>query len=260
MSSNKKAILVVSFGTSYPETRKKTIEATENKISKAYPDYDIKRAFTSKMVIKKIGLQESIEINTPQRALDDLIAQEYTDVIIQSLHIINGYEYHDLAKLYQHYKSRFSSLKLGSVLLNSSSDYIQLVEIIMKNTPWLKHDEALVLMGHGTHHSANSAYPALNYVFLQKGYEHVFVGTVEGYPELPEIIDFLSKKSFKKVHLMPLMLVAGDHAINDMAGDEDDSWKSVLEEAGFEVEIHLHGLGELPEVQDIFISHIEDSN
>lgn len=253
------AILVVSFGTSYAQTRSKTIDATETRIAESYPSYDIRRAFTSKMIIKVLRERDNLIVDTPEEALQKLYEEGYSKVIVQPLHIINGSEYHDTLMVCSKYKKGFARFSVGTALLNTTADYKQVVEIIAKNSPELNDGEALLLMGHGTVHSANAAYPALDYTFKQMGYKHVHVGTVEGYPELPEVMEMIASQNYRKIYLMPLMLVAGDHAQNDMAGDEDDSWKTILVQHGYEAEPILIGLGEMPEIQEMVVAHLKQA-
>ena len=253
----KKAILVVSFGTSYHETRKKTIKACENRIDRKFSGYDIKRAFTSGMIINILSKRDGIEINNPEEALKELYHDGYQEVLVQPLHIINGSEFHGLVRTVNQYKDYFNDLKMSRALLRDTEDYFELASVFEKETPDLKENEAVVMMGHGSEHPANSSYPCLDYVFKDKGLKNYYVGTVEGYPELDDIISYLKKDGISKVYLLPLMLVAGDHAQNDMAGDED-SWKNTLEKEGFEVEIELKGMGEYEGIQNMYLKKIAD--
>ena len=253
----KKAVLVVSFGTSYEETRKKTIEACEKKISSELSEYDFHRAYTSNMIIRKIKKRDGIEINNPLQALDKLHEEGYEEVIVQTLHIICGEEFNKLKDQIEEYKPKFKKLILGRPLLTYIDDYKEVVEAIETQIPQMCDDEAVVFMGHGTFHESHSAYPAIEYMLRDHGI-NAYVGTVEGYPELDHVIKKLKADNIKTVNLMPLMLVAGDHAINDMAGDEEDSWKSMLEEEGFEIKVHLKGLGENSKIQDKFVKRAHD--
>ena len=253
----KKAVLVVSFGTSYEETRKKTIEACENKINADLSGYDFHRAYTSNMIIRKIKKRDGIEINNPIQALDKLHEEGYEEVIVQTLHIICGEEFNKLKDQIEEYKPKFKKLILGRPLLTYIDDYKEVVEAIETQIPKMELDEAVVFMGHGTLHESHSAYPAIEYMLRDHGI-NAYVGTVEGYPEIDHVIKRLKETDVKTVNLMPLMLVAGDHAINDMAGDEEDSWRSILESEGFEVKIYLQGLGENSKIQDKFVRHAHD--
>ncbi|SHK40464.1 sirohydrochlorin cobaltochelatase [Tepidibacter formicigenes] len=256
--SNKKAVLVVSFGTSYADTRKVTIEACENKIDKAFPDYEMRRAFTSNIIIKKLKERDNIEVDTPKEALTKLKEEGFSEVVVQPLHIMNGAEYDDLAADVNNFKNDFDKLVMGNPLLTSVEDYKNLVEALKDQMPELKDNEAVVFMGHGTHHYANATYACLDYVLEDMGIR-AYVGTVEGYPEIDNVIKKLKRNNIEKVTLMPLMLVAGDHANNDMAGDEEDSWKSILKKEGFVVETYLHGLGENEKVQDMYVEHAKEA-
>ena len=254
----KKAILVVSFGTSYAETRKKTIEACERAIKMAFPEYEVRRAFTSKRIIKILKDRDNILIDTPREALQKLRDEGFADVSVQSLHIIPGSEFHDVVLAVKEYESAFASLRIGMPLLAAPADYEAVATTLARQFPNLADDEAVALMGHGSVHPANAAYPALEHVLEDCGCPRIWIGTVEGYPELDHVIARLRRYHIRKVTLMPLMLVAGDHAQNDMAGDDDDSWKSILEKQGFEVNIYLHGLGENTAIQQIFVQHVHD--
>jgi sirohydrochlorin cobaltochelatase len=253
----KKALLVISFGTSYAETRKKTIAATEKRLQKAFPDHDFYRAFTSRMIINKLKQRDNESVDVPRDALKKLKAAGYTHVRCQTTHIINGYEYEITLKELKDFEADFESLILGRPLLTTVEDYEETIDIVMGQVPKLKKDQALVYMGHGTDHHANATYPCLDYMFKMKGFDNVYVGTVEGFPELENIVPVLKDKKYKKVYLAPFMLVAGDHATNDMASDDEESWKSVLEDEGFKVECILEGLGEYSGIQDLFAAHLK---
>lgn len=257
--NKKRAILVVSFGTSYHDTREKTIDKIEEDIQKAYPDYKIYRAFTSKMIIDILRKRDNIHIDTVDEAIRRMIIDGVTDLIIQPTHIINGIENDFMLEDLRRYKDKFATLKVGSPLLTSTADFKELVAILEDNFKNVNKDEALIFMGHGSSHHANAVYPALDYAFKDHGFKNFFVGTVEGYPEIDSVIKFLKEFKPKKVHLTPLMVVAGDHALNDMASDEEDSWKTLLENEGYEVDCIVKGLGEYPEVRDMFIKHINDA-
>lgn len=252
----KKAILVASFGTSYEETRKKTIEAIENSIQEAFPDYPVYRAFTSAIIKKKLE-GKGVFIFNVKEALEQMLKDGVEELLIQPTHIINGTEYDMLRNDVTPYLSKFQSVKMGRPLLTSYEDYKELGTIMKKAFP-VNEKEALVLMGHGSVHPANSAYPAFEYVLRDLGYENIFVGTVEGYPELNEVKKQLVKGNYQKVCLVPMMIVAGDHANNDMIGDED-SWKLELEEDGYQVRYILTGLGELSGVQKMFIRNLKEA-
>lgn len=254
----KKALLVVSFGTSYKETREKTIDIIERDLDQLAEGYDLRRAFTSFMIMKKLKNRDGIHIDNPKEALERLLSEGYEEVIVQPTHILNGEEYEKMHRLMEPYKNKFKSIKVGLPMLTSSNDYDLTVEAIMSEIGELKEDEALVLMGHGTGHFVDCAYAALDYRFKARGYKNVFVGTVEGFPEVEDMMPFVKESKANKVKLLPFMIVAGDHAINDMASDEEDSWKSIFLNEGFDVEIILKGLGEFKGIRDIFKKHVKE--
>ncbi|QXM07357.1 sirohydrochlorin cobaltochelatase [Crassaminicella indica] len=247
-------MLVVSFGTSYADTRKVTIDAVEEKIQKAFPEYEVRRAFTSDIIIKKLKDRDNILVDTPEKALNKMKEEGFEEVIVQPLHVIAGAEYNDLLEVVKKYENTFKKIAVGTPILNTPDDYKVAVEALKSQLPELKEGQAVVVMGHGTHHPANASYACLQSVLDDEGL-NVFVGTVEGYPALEDVIEKLKAKNIKEVTLMPYMLVAGDHANNDMAGDEEDSWKTILKSKGFTVNTYLHGLGENEKYQDIYIEH-----
>ena len=255
----KKAIVAVSFGTSVESTRKLTIEACEEAIRAAFPEYDARRAFTSRKIIAILKQRDNLDVDTPEQALQRLYQEGYVEVIVQPLHIIAGLEFHDVAKTTKQFTSRFQSLRIGMPLLAATDDYFSVADALKSQFSEIGAREAVVLMGHGTAHPANAAYLALERILHHHGMERVFIGTVEGYPERDHVIATLQKLEITTVTLAPLMLVAGDHALNDMAGDDEDSWKTQLQRAGFRVNIRMQGLGELPAIQNIYVQHIRDA-
>ena len=252
-----KGILVVSFGTSHLDTMEKTISVIEREISERFQEYRVYRAFTSGMIIRKLKRTENLAVDTVQEALNRMKEDGIEDVIVQPTHIINGVEYDRMMNDLMENMFLFRRIRVGKPLLSSVEDYKKSIHAVMAETE-LRDGEMLVLMGHGTDHHANSAYPTLEYTFHALGYNQVLVGTVESFPELKNVMAKLKIAEKKKVALMPFMLVAGDHAKNDMAGDED-SWKSELEEEGYEVRVILQGLGEFEGIRKIFIEHIEEA-
>lgn len=252
---DKKAILVVSFGTSYAQTREKTIGAIEEDFRRAFPEYTIRRAFTSKMIIKKLRERDGIEVDTVAQALEKLAAEGYSTVICQPTHVMGGFEFDDVKREVENWKGRFDHIACGWPLLTSSEDYEQVTEALVQEFSDIPSDAALVLMGHGTEHPANATYPALDYRLKARGCKNFFVGTVEGYPDLPTVMQEVAAIGANKVFLAPLMVVAGDHAINDLCGEEEDSWKSCFEQAGYQTEPILKGLGEYPAFRRIYLEH-----
>ncbi len=255
----KKAILVVSFGTSYHETREKTIDAIEHAIAEAFPDYQVYRAWTSKMIMKKLLKRDGIKINNVVEAMDQMAADGITDVIVQPTHVINGIENDLMIQDALSRRAHFQSIRFGTPLLTSTGDNEALVSIISSEFSDLKKDEALVLMGHGTTHYANSIYAAMDYTFKDMGHPNIFLGTVEAYPSMETLLKMVKEQNPKRVVLTPFMIVAGDHATNDMAGEDPDSWKCQFEKAGFPVDCVLKGLGEYPQIHQLFIRHIQEA-
>ena len=253
----KKAVLVVSFGTSYEETRKKTIEACEKKISLELNEYDFYRAYTSNIIIEKIKKRDGIDINNPLQALDELYEQGYEEVIVQTLHIICGVEFNKLKYKIEEYKTKFKKIILGRPLLTYIDDYKEVIEAIKIQIPQIYDDEAIVFIGHGTLHESNLAYQVIENMLRDCGI-NAYVGTVVGYTKLNHIIKKLKSENIKTINLMPFMLSIGYHAINDIQGDKEHSWKSILEKEGFEIKIHLKGLGENYKIQDKFAKHAND--
>ncbi len=243
----KKGIIVASFGTTYENTRRLCIESIENRIQEKYEDYLVLRAFTSKTVIRILKERDNIHIFNPEEAIEEMKVQGIEEIYIQPLHIIPGHEYEKLSKY---------NLKLGLPLLSLEEDYMKIAEGI--GVSELGNNEALIFMGHGSDHEADEAYETLENIYHEKGFTNIFIGTVEGSKTIEEIIKELKEKNIKKVKLKPFMLVAGDHAINDMASEDDDSWKSILEKEGFQVEVCLKGLGEYKIIQEIFLEHLEE--
>ena len=255
---NKKAILVVSFGTSYNDTRDATIGAVEKAIAQATPDYEVRRAFTSQIIIDKLKSRDNLEIDNVKQAMERLIADGVGTLICQPTHVMNGFEYDDMKREVEAYAQNFETLKFGTPLLTSTQDYVDVVAAVQKEFA-VPEDTALVLMGHGTKHFANNTYAALAYHFNHSKSKNIFVGTVEGFPDLDSTIQDVKTLGVKKVILAPLMVVAGDHATNDMAGDEEGSWKTVFKSEGFEVECVLKGLGEYQSIRDIYVAHVAEA-
>jgi sirohydrochlorin cobaltochelatase len=254
----KKGILVVSFGTSFDETRKLTIEACEKQIAAEFTDYEVRRAFTSHMIIK-ILKERGLNIDKPEEALEKMYRDGFSEVIVQPLHIIPGEEFHEkILKNVAKYEEAFEKIEVGRPMLTYTDDYYETVDAVKDQLPVLNDGDAVVFMGHGTHHPANACYTMLQRAFDREGLS-VYVGTVEGFPTLDDILPALKADAVRKVTLMPFMIVAGDHASNDMAGDEEDSWKTILKKEGFDVEIYLHGLGENKRIQAKYVHHVKDA-
>ena len=256
MKTNKKAILVASFGTSHEDTREKTIGAIEKDIAAAYPDYEIRRAFTSGMILKVLANRDNLHIDNVKEAMERLVEEGFEEVFVQPTHVIPGDEYDDMVYEVMEFSGKIEKLSIGMPLLYSTEDCGAVIRAVVDQVPELKEKDALVLMGHGSEHPINAVYAALDYQFKQLGYSNVFVGTVEAYPDIEIVAEQVESFHPNKIILMPLMVVAGDHAVNDMAGEDDDSWKSVFEKAGYQVECILRGLGEFQSIRDIYLEHI----
>ena len=260
----KKALLVVSFGTSFEEALPAIVNIEET-CKKAFPDYDFYRAFTSGMIIRKWARTKNVIIHNPDEVMKRLVAEGYEEVICQPTHIINGLEYDKMMNMLLAYKDQIPTIKVGTPLLTEEEDYKEACEIVMQELEKpLAKDEAFVFMGHGTSHTAKISYSQMQTQMEQLGYENVFIGTVEGEPEdtaCEAVIEKLKNAGYKKVILRPLMVVAGDHANNDMAGDDDDSWKSQFEASGeFDsIDTQIAGLGEIKAIQDLYVAHTADA-
>lgn len=258
MKEAKRGILVVSFGTSILGTLKNCIEDTENEIKNEFKEYAVRRAFTSGIIIKKLKNQKKIYIDTVPEALDKMRDEGFREVYVQPLHIMPGDEYDKVVHCIDEYQGSFSKLVLGRPVLYRQSDYVIAARALEKQLPPLSQNEAVVLMGHGSSHPSNSSYALFQYVLDDLEIRNTFVATVEGYPAIDNVIPKLKKNNIEKVTLMPFMLVAGDHATNDMAGEDNDSWKQILKSKGFEINTYLHGLGENKAFQEIYVQHIRD--
>ena len=251
-----KAILAVSFGTSVPGAEA-AIANIESALRAACPERELRRAYTSRIICRKLA-REGRPVPSPEEALEALAAAGVRDVLIQPTHLTPGDEYDKLCRIAEPYRERFDDFRIAKPLI-ASPEYDEREELVCSAHYPPQAGEALVLMGHGSGHIANMIYPALQTAFRFKGAESVFVGTVEGWPELDDVLAQLKRGAWKRVALAPLMLVAGDHAMNDMAGDEPDSWKSRLEAEGYAVRCHLEGVGMWDEVCALYRRHLEEA-
>ena len=251
----KKAVLVVSFGTSHLDTLEKTIAAIEKAVSKALPDFTLRRAFTSTIIMRKLKRRDGLEIDDVTAALSRLVEEGYTQVVIQPTHILCGEEYEKLLALTVPFIRKLT-ISMGTPLLQTIDQHYDLAKVMVNLLPQPADDEAILFMGHGSPHHANAAYALLQYLADDLGAKNMYLGTVEGLPTLDQVIRHMKKNpAIKKVTVLPLMVVAGDHANNDMAGDDEDSWKNVLIREGYQVTCLLRGLGESPEIQALFAAH-----
>lgn len=250
MEKNDKAsVLMVHFGTTFDDTRKNTIDAVNDEAKKEFPDMEIREAYTSRIIMRRLK-ERGIVKDNPAEALDKLAKEGYTHIIVQPTNVINGVESKTLEQQLEMYKDKFKEIRTGSALLSTPEDYKAVAEIIDKEVGKVTDNEAVVLVGHGTHDSGNAAYPAMDYTAKSMGYKF-YVGTIEGFPEFDDVVKGLKKDNIKKVILIPFMFVAGDHANNDIAVD----WKEALEKEGFTVEVKLTSLGMMEDIRKMFIDH-----
>ncbi len=251
------AILLTAFGTSVPKANK-AYKNIEEEFRKAFPDKDIQWAYTSSFIRKKLR-KRGQKIHSPAMALSKLAEDGYDQIFVQSLHVIPGSEYHNLlntAKRFEGMPEGIKNITIVDPLLTSNADMHNVSKAMIENIPEERNpDEAVVFMGHGSHHAANIYYPGMQY-YLWNRDNLLFVGTVEGAPKLDEVLQNLQQNQIEKVWLSPLMAVAGDHAKNDMAGEEADSWKSVLESKGYKVKTVLKGMAEYDNIVSVWIDHL----
>lgn len=250
----KKALVIVSFGTTYERARR-SIDAVECALAQAAEGYDVFRAYTSSIVRKVLKSRGEI-VPSLEEALEKLANESYDTVFVQPTHLLCGNEYDEKIRAsYMRYAGRFLRGGIGKPLIANNDDLLKLAEILAALKP--DDADALLLMGHGTTHFANMVYPAMQTALRLQGHPNIVVGTVEGWPTLENAIDELRALGAKHIELRPMMLVAGDHAQNDMAGDDADSWKSHLTAAGFDVHCTVEGLGELEDVQRMYVEHLK---
>ncbi|MBR1397970.1 MAG: sirohydrochlorin cobaltochelatase [Selenomonadaceae bacterium] len=265
-AANKDAIVILSFGTTYKETREKTIVATAQAIKNAHSDVEVRIAFTSHIVIDHIKKNEGkCDYMTPEETLAQLKKEGYTRVALVSFDLIPGMEYDYARGVFNNCKEQFKVMTLSTPLMywqgqeEQPDDVLEFVKAVKSQLPKVDKKEAILFMAHGTPHPANAYYSVLNTRLHYAGMNNAYVYTVEGWPRLEQAIHRLKRKGYKKVLLVPLMMVAGDHATNDMAGNEEDSHKSILEKEGFTVRTYLHGVGENKNVQKIFVERANDA-
>ena len=256
----KKALLVVSFGTSYPETRSKTIDVIEEMLKEKFPDRTFYRAWTSGMIRKKIKERDNMVILSVEEALDQMEKDGITDLLVQPTHLIAGEEYDKIMNHICLNQNRFQSISLGEPLIKSYRDVYHLVRILESKYSELTDKDMLVLMGHGSARMEFDAYEELKRQFLKNGHGNYVIGTVEFTPGIEPVLEKVMERKPERVFLAPLLLVAGDHATNDMAGDGTDSWKNQIKTLGPEVICNVKGIGEYPEVQKMYVWHAEHAN
>ncbi len=262
---DKDAILVLSFGTTFQDSRAKTIEATVDAIKAAHPGVKVVTAFTSHIIIDRIKANEGLDIPTPEKALEQLKAEGYTRIAMTSLDIIPGMEYTYKDAVYNLHKNDFKKMTFGTPLMywqgqeGQDDDITATMQALSTQFPKMGKKDAVLIMAHGTPHPANAYYAVMQDRLNELGLSNALIFSVEGWPHLDTVIPQLKAKGIKNVTLMPLMMVAGDHANNDMAGDEPDSFKSILEQEGFKVDAYIHGLGENAAVQKLFVEKADQA-
>lgn len=262
MEEVRPVILVVSFGTSYNSTRDKTIGAIERKIDAAYGDeYDVRRAFTSQFIINKLATRDNLIIDNMEMALQRCIDDGVTTLVVQPTHVMAGSEDDDMVQTVKEYADKFERVSIGTPLLTTPQNYRDAVKILTDVTSsYDDGDTSIVYMGHGTQHPGNITYANLQTYVDEAGFgDRYFTGTVEATPTLEDMINKAEERGNDRVVLRPFMIVAGDHANNDMAGDEAGSWKTEFKKAGFDVECVIEGLGEIPAIQDMFVSKTSEA-
>ena len=274
-------ILVVSFGTSFNDSRVADIKGIEDALQEAFPDWSVRRAFTAQIIINHVQARDGEYIDNMDQALDRAVANGVKNLIIQPTHLMHGAEYDELMEAVEAYQGQFETVKVAEPLLGEvgtdatviNGDKAVVAEAItteaVKGAGYDSLDAAkedgvaFVFLGHGTSHTAKVSYSQMQTQMGELGYDNVFIGTVEGEPEetaCEAVIDAVAQAGYKKVILRPLMVVAGDHANNDMAGDDEDSWKSIFTASGkFDsVDTQITGLGSIDAIQQLYVAHTKD--
>ncbi len=253
-----KELLVVSFGTSFNDNRVATIGAIENALEEALPDFSVRRGFTAQIIIDHVARRDGEIIDNFGEALDRAIENGVKTLVVQPTHLMNGLEYTDVENELAEYADAFEQIALGAPLLTTDEDFAEVEKVITEWTADYDDGEtAIVFMGHGTEADSNAIYVKMQELLTADGFENYFVGTVEATPSLDDVLAAVQAGDYKRVVLEPLMIVAGDHANNDMAGDEDGAWKKTFEDAGYEVECLLRGLGENEAIQNLLVKHAQ---
>ena len=251
-------LLVVSFGTSYNDSRRLTIGAIEDAIEKAFPDFAVRRGFTSQIIIDHVKSRDNVAIDNVGEALERAEKNGVRNLVIQPTHLMNGLEYTDLVNEVAEYSDAFDKVAIGKPLLTTDDDFRAVMKAITEATAQYDDGEtAICFMGHGTEAESNQVYAKMQDMLTEAGYKNYYVGTVEAAPSLDDVLAAVKEGSYQKVVLEPLMIVAGDHANNDMAGDEEGSWKTAFEDAGYEVTCLVNGLGQLEAIQQLFVEHAQ---
>ena len=243
----KKAILVTSFGTSHRDTREKCLDLIQREVEEKYGSENVERAYTSGIIRRIIEKNEGVHIFDQEEGLKVLKDKGFEEIIIMSLHILDGIEYSKL-------DDKFG--KISKPLLADDEDFEKIVE--NKEFNDLEGNDAIVFMGHGTESEADYAYQKLQDEYLKAGKNNIFIATVEGKVTIKDVIEKMKEKDFKRILLKPLMIVAGDHAKNDMSSDDEDSWKTILKNEGYEVTSVLKGMGEYKFIREMFMDKLKD--
>ena len=274
-------ILVVSFGTSFNDSRAKDIKGIEDALAEAYPDWSVRRAFTAQIIINHVQAREGEKIDNVDQALERAVANGVKNLVVQPTHLMHGAEYDELIEALEAYEDKFESVKVAEPLLGEVGSDATVINADKKAVAVAVADAAakeagfdsvkdmqeagiaLVLMGHGTSHAAKVSYSQMQTQMNELGYENVFIGTVEGEPEetaCENVIDAVAEAGYKTVVLRPLMVVAGDHANNDMAGEDEDSWLSMFEASGKfdEIKTQISGLGRIEAIQKLYVEHTKN--
>lgn len=251
-------LLVLSFGTSFNDNRRLTIGAIENDLEAAFPEYSVRRGFTANIIIDHVNRRDGILIDDIEASLKRAVANGVKTLVVQPTHLMNGIEYDELTNKVAQYADAFEKVVFGKPLLTSDDDFKRVETAI---TDWTKEyddgETAICFMGHGTEAESNKIYQQMQDLLAADGFENYFIGTVEAAPTLEDVIAKVKAGNYKRVVLEPLMVVAGDHANNDMAGDEEDTWKTAFEKEGYEVECLLRGLGQNEAIRQIYIDHAQ---
>ena len=245
--SMEKAVLVTSFGTSHKDTRQKCLDSIENEVKAKYGSEKVERAYTSGVIRRIVEKKEGIHIFDQNEGLETLKNKGYDEIVTMSLHILDGIEY---AKLNDKYG------KISKPLLVNDEDFEKVVNDEEFNST--EGNDAIVFMGHGSESAADSTYQRLQEEYIKAGKDNIFIATVEGQVTIEDVIQKLKGRGFKKILLKPFMIVAGDHAKNDMASDEEDSWKTILQNEGYEVTPLLKGMGEYEFIRKMFMDKLEE--
>ena len=256
-------LLVVSFGTSFNDNRAATIKAVEDAMEAAFPEYAVRRGFTADIIIEHVFRRDGEKIDSVTEALDRAVRNGVKNLLVQPTHLMNGYEYGDLRDLLEKkYADKFETIKIGAPLLTSGEDFTQVALAMVNAAKDAAQDgkTAVCYMGHGTEAASNGIYARMQEELKAAGYDNYFIGTVESAPTAEDLVKLVKEGGYEKVVLRPMMIVAGDHANNDMADPDDpDSWYSVFSAAGLEVACQINGLGEIEEIQQLLVEHARNA-